>query len=118
MDSEPSINSFRICYGLPTVVAPVNGRRHEHCDSKILSMRDCSSLLVEPPGSKFRTGPLGLISDSGLWWHVEDLSFTDRPCEFDVFRVRPDEGHSGACGTAVIESVLRNIFCVPDLFWN
>src|SRR6266849_283864 len=118
VDSEPSINSFRICYGFPTVSAPVDSRRHEDFDSKIPSMWDCSNLLVEPPCGMFRTGPLGLLSHSGLWWHVEDLSFTDRSCEFDVFRVRPDEGHSRACGTAVMEPVLRNIFRVPDLFRN
>src|SRR6267143_1169973 len=54
---EPSINGLRVCYGFPTVVAPVNSRGHEHFDSKILSMRDCSNLLVEPPSGKFRTGP-------------------------------------------------------------
>src|SRR6266566_850856 len=118
MDSESSVNGFGISYGLPTVVAPVNNCRHEHFDSEISSIWDCANLLVEPPCSKFRTGPLSLISDSGLRWHVEDLPFTDRSCEFDIFRVRPHKGHSRPRRAAVVKPMLGDIFRVPDLFWN
>src|SRR5439155_1683256 len=118
MDSEPSVNGFEIRCSLPTVRAPANGCACEHFDSQISSGWDCPNLLVEPPGCEFGASRLYLISSDRLWGHVEDFSFADGSCELDVFRVRPDEGHSGSSGAAVVKSSLGNVFRLPYLFWN
>src|SRR3989442_14628988 len=118
MDSEPSVAGFGIPYSFPTVAAPVDGRGREHLDSEISSRRDCPNLLIKPPSYQFLAGLLSLVSKNGLRRHVEDFSFTDRSCEFDVFRVRPDKGHSRTRGAAVVKPMLRDVFRVPHLFWN
>src|SRR5437667_7626152 len=118
MDSEPRVNGFGICCSLPAVRAPVNGCGREHFDSQISSSWDCPNLLVKLPCCEFGASLLCLISNDWLWRHVEDSSFADGSCEFDVFRVRPDKRHGGTCRAAVVKSMFRNIFCVPDLFWN
>src|SRR5438874_13589329 len=110
MDSEPSVNGFGISCGLPAVRAPVNGCGREHFDSQISSRRDCPNFLVKPPCGEFGASLLYLISSDRLWRHVEDFSFADGSCELDVFRVRPDEGHSGTSGAAVVKSSLGNVF--------
>src|SRR2546430_8104322 len=118
MDSEPSVNSFGIRHSLPSVHAPVNSCACKHFDSQIFSTWDCANLLVKPPRCEFRASLLCLISNDGLWWHVEDLPFTDRSCEFDVFRVRPHKGHGRTRRAAVVKPMLGDVFRVPDLFWN
>src|SRR5438445_5076449 len=106
MDSEPSVNGFGIRCSLPTVRAPVNSCACKHFDSQVSSTWDCPNLLVKPPSCEFGASLLCLISNDGLWRHVEDFSFADRSCEFDVFRVRPDERHGRTCGAAVVKSTL------------
>src|SRR5205807_2754568 len=118
MDSEPSVNGFGIRCSFPAVRAPVNGRGREHFDSQISSSWDCPNLLVKPPRGEFGASLLCLISNDWLWRHVEDFSFADGSCEFDVLGVGPDERHCRTSGTAVVKSMLRNVFRVPDLFWN
>src|SRR5438309_10119260 len=118
MDSEPSVNGFGIRCSLPAVLAPVNGCGCEHFDSQISSRRDCPNFLVKPPCCEFGASLLYLISSDWLWRHVEDFSFADGSCELDVLGVGPDERHCRASGTAVVKSMLRNVFGVPDLFWN
>src|SRR5438132_6028046 len=115
MDSEPSVDGFGIRYRLPTVRAPVNGCACEHFDSQVPSTWDCPNLLVKPPGCEFGAGLFYLISSDWLWRHVEDFSFADGSCEFDVLGVGPDERHCRASWTAVVKSMLRNVFRVPDL---
>src|SRR5438105_6326528 len=113
MDSEPGVNGFGICCSLPSVRGPVNGCGCEHFDSQISSSWDCPNLLVKPPRFLFGASLLFLISNDGLWRHVEDFSFADGSCELDVFRVRPYEGHSRTGGATVVKSSLGNVFRVP-----
>src|SRR6266581_7320383 len=80
------------------------------------SEKNCPAFLVEPPSGESGHCLACLVPGYWLRWHVEDLSFVDRPDEFDVLRVGPNQRHSRPCGSAVVEASLRDVFCVPDLF--
>src|SRR5207302_11124502 len=109
MDFEASVNGFGIRCILPAVLAPVNGCGRKHFDSQISSRRDCPNFLVKPPRCEFGASLLCLISSDWLWRHVEDFSFADGSCEFDVFRVRPDEGHGWTRRAAAGKSSLGDV---------
>src|SRR5438445_12102868 len=115
MDSEPSVNGFGIRYSFPAILAPVNGCGCEHFDSQISSNWDCPNLLVKPPRCEFGASLLCLISNNGLWRHVEDFSLPDGSREFDVLRVRPDERHRCTVGPAVVNASVGHFLCIPNL---
>src|SRR5687767_13230962 len=115
VDAESGVARRGIVDAVPAVQAPMDLRRNECFDAENSALRHSPHLVVESPGEMRRRRAVGDVSLNGLRRPIEDVASSNRPAQFQVFRVRPDEWARRACCVPDEELAAGNVGAVPDL---